>query len=58
MRERGGVLGANEADLEGVKEEEEEEADEPLVRLKKGLIDYDSIFGSPVACSAKGEILR
>jgi hypothetical protein len=37
MRERGGVHGGNEVDLEGVKEEEEEEADEPLVRLKKGL---------------------
>lgn len=44
MRERGGFHGANEADLEGVKEEEEEEVDEPLVRLKKGLIGYDSIL--------------
>ena len=46
MRERGGVHGANEADLEGVKEEEEEEEEvgEPLVRLKKGLIGYDSIL--------------
>jgi hypothetical protein len=35
MRERGGVHGGNEVDLEGVKEEEEEEADEALVRLKK-----------------------
>ena len=44
MRERGGVHGGNEVDLEGVKEEEEEEADELLVRLKKGLIGYDSIL--------------
>jgi len=42
MRERGGVHGANEADLEGVKEEEE--VDEPLVRLKKGLMGHDSML--------------
>ena len=44
MRERGGVHGGNEVDLEGVREEEEEEVDEPLVKLKKGLIDYDSML--------------
>ena len=44
MRERGGVHGGNEVDLEGVREEEGEEVDEPLVKLKKGLIDYDSML--------------
>ena len=44
MREREGVHGANEVDLEGVREEEGGEVDEPLVMLKKGLIDHDSIL--------------
>ena len=44
MRERGRVHGGNEVDLEGVREEEEGEVDEPLVRLKKGLIDHDSML--------------
>ena len=50
MREKGGVHGGNEVDLEGAREEEEEEVDEPLVKLKKGLIDHDSmlILQSPV----------
>ena len=45
MREKGRVHGGNEVGLEGEGEGEGEEGevDEPLVRLKKGLMDYDSM---------------